>query len=494
MRGLGVHGSALSVQPPACVGEATADTAVDHLVTNAHDNAAQNGWVDVHLELHITAKIAADRCPQPINLIARERNSGKHYGNQTVTPSRGDYGQLLEPAFEVTVVTLSNRTLDETGRYGPGLPIQQPGHECLLGRHRDSRGAQGQRELRSPVEDSPEPEQLVLDIIEHILTLRLSKQSLDPKFRQRASEVQRSGPASGNRDLQDIESLCRDLLIEQPGRKVGAGRSGYSRIGQRTTDNGLAVEQVHNPVEVVREASEVDRMTGPRRNTWRWDRGQFVQPSPCRHQRTAAGSLHASAPRPGRRRNRRAVRALQTRDEVVDELTLAVVPLQFVTDDLRSEFERDVADFAPDLSNDLGPLRSELRLAAGLDLGDLLASLRTQGLKNLAPLLASVLTNASSLVLRFSELRTVGSEKCLCLLVGLLRVGEPAFDSIRALGIDSLDLGIDPPEEESDEQTERDPTDDQLGKRREEYVLLVVSFFLGDDLECGIHVVSLTLR
>ncbi len=223
MRGLGVHESALSVQSPTRVGEAAEDAAVDHLVTHPHDNAAQNGRIDVHLELDIATKIPADRCPQPKNLVPREGDSCAHHSDEPVPAGRRDHGQLLKTVFEISIVALRNRTLDETCRYSLGPAVQQRGHEFPLRGPRGRRIAERQRQFGRPVEDAAEPEQLVLHIVEHAFALCLGEQDLDPELGHGTLEIERPGPPAVSRNLQDVKSRCRDLGIEQAGREVGAG-------------------------------------------------------------------------------------------------------------------------------------------------------------------------------------------------------------------------------------------------------------------------------
>ncbi len=382
------------------------------------------------------------------------------------------------------MVTLGDSTLNETYGHGVGLAVQKPGQEFLLRGPRGRRVAEGQRQFRCPVEDATEPEQFVLHVVEGALPLRLGEPDLDPELGQRVLEVERPSPAAGSRDRHDVERFRGDLAAEQTGGKIGTSRSGHSRIGQRPADRRLPAEKVHNRFKIVRETTEVDRMAGPRPDAGRPGRRQLVQASSRRGQGLSAGSLHASAPRTGRSRNRRLVRMLQARDEVVDQLTLAVVALQLVTDNLRRELEGDVTDLAPELSDDLRPLRGELCLAPRFDLGDLGIRLRTQFRQDLNSLLPGVLTDAGSLGLRVGELRAVGGEKLLSLLLSVRGTDETALDSRGPLGVRPLDLRVDLPEEEGHQQAERQGADQQFTERWDKDVLIRLCAVPGGQQQC----------
>ena len=152
-------------------------------------------------------------------------------------------------------------------------------------------------------DDAPEPEELVLEVVEPALGLGLGGLGDHREPLERVGQVARTRPAQPDDVPRPGRAPPRrQLALEQdPGRAGLAARRLLRRVGQRAAQPVLAVEQVHHREQLVAERAEV--------GTGRHDR---VEPllgrrpaTPCSHTAHQAPPCDAARSRAPRGTGRR---------------------------------------------------------------------------------------------------------------------------------------------------------------------------------------------
>ena len=143
-------------------------------------------------------------------------------------------------------------------------------------------------------------------------------------------------------------------------------------------------------------------------------------------------------------------------------------------DDALGQLHRQAADLAAELAHGLLALRGQLLLAALADALGLLLGLLPQLGPDPVAFGPGVVADARRLGPQAGQLLLVLPLERGGLLLGLLGPLQPAFDLVRALGVDLLELREDRLGEQPEQQQERDRPDDDLDGVRDEGVQLAL--------------------
>src|SRR4051794_15333016 len=166
--------SCVSVPGAGATGQATVrraqmtqDAAVDQLVADAHGQAAEDVGVDHQLETDVAVELTLERLGECCLLVLVEAHGAGDAGDETLAPLGGELGELVEHPLDGAATWREHSTQDQRQRHRGDLVVEQPmkqvalavGREVAVGQRRPQRGL--------AVHDPLEPEQLVLDLVEH---------------------------------------------------------------------------------------------------------------------------------------------------------------------------------------------------------------------------------------------------------------------------------------------------------------------------------------
>jgi hypothetical protein len=165
------------------------------------------------------------------------------------------------------------------------LAVEQPVQQRLLAV--GGQVAVGQRgpQLRLPVDDALEPEQLVFDLVELVVLLGLRQRGFDRDGFERVDDVARLGPAAASGLANEVERPVADLAGQQPVGQPDLGVGLQRRVGDRPAQRRLVSEQRHDREQILGQPLQCGRIR-------RGGTGQDVAQA---RQRVAGGALHQPA-------------------------------------------------------------------------------------------------------------------------------------------------------------------------------------------------------
>ncbi len=440
----------LAGQPAADFFNTCGDGGVDDLVPDLDREPTEHLRVHLNVQVDVTAVGGPQPGGQALLLRVGQQHRAGDDRHQTLPLQGDEAAELLQASFQATSARVCGDLGDEAQGGRRDLGPEQVGQQRLLA----GRGRVGQRTAQSGVgrEDPAEAEQLVFDVVETAGPSASLAAAITPS-RSTASARSPARDHLASTTATVVSSASAETLPCRRARMVCRLLLGRTRrVGERTAQTGLTVEQRGHREELVGQRAQVGRPGHAVEALLDLDeRG----PAQATHQRTAVLEPSSSS------------------RKLVDDATLARLVLERLADDAAGEVGRQTADLGTELRESLRLVGLDLGVsglddAPGLGLG-LLAEL---GL-DLRALLASFLPEAGGLLAGLVELVAVLLKSCLGLGLGVFRLLDAAFDGLGALSQRLLDArGKDLTDDDEDEQ-ERETTDDQLvGVRNERVVLL----------------------
>src|SRR4051794_3193458 len=144
--------------------QAVRDAAVDDLVADLDDEAAEHARVHGHLQPDRAAVDPREHAGEPLLLGGGQRHGAGHPGHRLPTPSAGHLGQPLDRPLGISNVRTGEHVPHQLLGHRADPPGEQPVQEGRLALGGRRAVAEDASELVVGADDAAEAEQLVLDL------------------------------------------------------------------------------------------------------------------------------------------------------------------------------------------------------------------------------------------------------------------------------------------------------------------------------------------
>ncbi|KAB5588085.1 Acetylglutamate semialdehyde dehydrogenase [Ceratobasidium theobromae] len=214
--------------------EGGAHGGVDDEVAHRDLDAADDGGVDLGVELDVRAQAPAEELAQAGLLVGGHGDGGDDVGDGAVLQAGGELGDAAQVAWDAALGLVAHAPGDEVhGRLGQVRGEEPTGEaDAVLGAGRAG-GLEGLAELRVGVEGLRHREDLLLDRGDRPVGRAPHEDGLDAEVVEGGDEVDRLGPAAADERLEEGDDAVVDLAREQAGDEARLVVGRATGVGQR---------------------------------------------------------------------------------------------------------------------------------------------------------------------------------------------------------------------------------------------------------------------
>ncbi len=234
-----------------CASASLVSTAGVDQVGSDHDSyAAEHFWVDHDVEVYGLGVHVRERLRQatPMGVAERRRDPGG--GEQPLVARRQHLLIVQEPAGQASVTSHDDLVQQVLGDLAD-LATEHVGEQGAFGLNGGGGVRQRLAQLWLGSDDAPEPEQLVLHLVQLSCVIRRGRQRGDGDLFDAVGNVTTARPALAGGRLEHVESRLADLTTEQGLEQVVLALHRHRRLGQSTSQGRLVVEHADHREELL---------------------------------------------------------------------------------------------------------------------------------------------------------------------------------------------------------------------------------------------------